>query len=144
MRSKNIDRNKMVEHKKRIDRYKKDTENKEKIAEKAKTKEITKDKAIDGVTKDKTTKEIAKNKTTKETVADKKKRIIRKKPPKEYIDEIKRKAEERAYRIAEGTEEFPEDIEEPKYEITKEDRTERFKRLHELAMQMTKQWKENK
>lgn len=144
MRSKNIDMNKMVEHKKRIDRHKKDIENKEKIVEKAKTKEITKDKIVDDVTKEKTTDEIAKDETTNDITTGKKKRITRKKPSKEYIDGIKRKAEERAYRIAEGTlsgEEHHED--EPKHEISKEERAERFKRLHEMAVRMTNQWKEN-
>lgn len=148
MHSKNANRDKMVEHKKRIDRHKQDTENKEKITEKTKTNGITKDKVVkvtDVVTKDKTTKEITKDKTTNDITTDKKKRITRKKPSKEYIDGIKKRAEERAHRIAEGTEEeFHEHREEPTHEISKEERAERFKRLHEMAVRMTNKWKENK
>lgn len=128
MRSKDIDRDKMVEYKKRNDRHKKDIENIDKTVEKAKTNDVVKDKTV----------EVAKDKTNKKITTNKRKNVVKKKPSKEFIEEIKRRAEEKAYKGIVSVEELPE--KESKYEISKEERVERFKRLHELAVQMSNKW----
>ncbi len=130
MRSKTIDRNKMVEHKKRIDRHKKDIENIDKTVEKAKTNDVVEDKTV----------EVAKDEINKKITTNKRKKVAKKKPSKEFMEEIKRKAEEKAYNGIVSEEELHE--KEPKYEMSKEERAERFKRLHELAVQMSNKWRE--
>lgn len=130
MRSKGIDRNKMVEYKKRIDRHKKDIENIDNTVEKAKTNHVVKDKIA----------EVAKDDTNKKITTNKRKKVAKKKPSKEFMEEIKRRAEEKAYKgIVSEEEELHE--KEPKYEISKKERAERFKRLHDLAVQMSNKWK---
>lgn len=120
-------RNKIEENKKRIERHKNIIE----------MSDISKEKKI--------------NKTTKEMAGVKKKKIIKKKPSKEHMAEIKKRAEERAYKKLSGIDEdidsdkgssFKKDEEVSSSEITKEERAERFKKLHELATLMTNKWKE--
>lgn len=131
MRSKSIDRNKMVGQKKRIDRHKKDIENMDKTVEKANS-DIVKDNTTD----------VVKDNTNKEVTTNKRKKVVKKKPSKEFMEEIKRKAEDKAYKGIVSEEELHQ--KEPKYEISKEERAERFKRLHELAIQMSNKWREEK
>lgn len=129
MRSKGIDRNKMVEYKKRIDRHKKDIDNIDKTVEKTKTNHVVEDKTV----------EVAKDETNKKITTNKRKKVAKKKPSKEFMEEIKRRAEEKAYKGIVSEEELHE--KEPKYEINKKERAERFKRLHDLAVQMSNKWK---
>lgn len=130
MRSKGIDRNKMVEYKKRIDIHKKYIDDIDNTVEKAKTNDVVKDK----------TTEVAKDETNKKITTNKRKKVAKKKPSKEFMEEIKRRAEEKAYKgIVSEEEELHE--KEPKYDINKKERAERFKRLHDLAVQMSNKWK---
>lgn len=119
---------KMAGQRKRVSGHKKGMSNQRRILERPKAKEVIKDN------------NMAKAETTEKVVPHKRKKVVRKRPSKEAMDEIKKRAEEKAYKGIISGEKFP--GEEPTHEISKGERAERFKKLHAMAVQMTNKWKE--
>ena len=120
MQLKEIDRNKIIEHKKRLEKHKK--------AIKSNIEEV-----------------VTREQTAKENLAIKiKKKAITKKAFKERQKVVAEKVmdDARKGKITIEKDSLEEEPEEPKVTITKEERAERFKRLHTIAQDMMKKWNE--
>lgn len=126
MQLKEINRDKIIERKRRLERHKKAIEED--------TKEVT--------TQEKT---VNDNVTIKDNIVTKKKAIKKRVIDKKAIKERHKAVAEKVMDdILKGNisieKNYPEEEKEPKVVITKEERAERFKRLHAIAQDMMNKW----